>query len=264
MLQGRGALQDIDQVALFKPHVKWTQAVKRLRDLAPAIQKAFEVAQTGVPGPVFVECPVDLLYDEAVIREWYAAAAPKGSGVSNRVVRAYLNQHVRRLFAGSVGANVTTREVAAPAPTSQTIERTTLKIANAKRPLLIVGSQALVDARQADVTAQAIERIGIPVYLSGMARAAKLYARPTWSYLRACRQTSGSTMGAMCEEVHAWYLRTAAVSISIATVVLTSEQIAMQDCFCVSCPAHSQPITVDPGTNGRKHYWPGITNARRR
>jgi acetolactate synthase-1/2/3 large subunit len=170
MLQGRGALQDIDQVALFKPHVKWTQAVKRLRDLAPAIQKAFEVAQTGVPGPVFVECPVDLLYDEAVIREWYAAAAPKGSGVSNRVVRAYLNQHVRRLFAGSVGANVTTREVAAPAPTSQTIERTTLKIANAKRPLLIVGSQALVDARQADVTAQAIERIGIPVYLSGMAR----------------------------------------------------------------------------------------------
>jgi len=78
MLQGRGALQDINQMALFKPHVKWTRAVKRMCDLAPAIQEAFQQAQTGVPGPVFVECPVDLLYDEKVIRDWYAAAAPKG------------------------------------------------------------------------------------------------------------------------------------------------------------------------------------------
>ena len=29
LLQGRGALQDIDQLALFKPHVKWCKAVKR-------------------------------------------------------------------------------------------------------------------------------------------------------------------------------------------------------------------------------------------
>ena len=60
MLQGRGALQDIDQMALFRPHVKWTHAVKRVRDLAPAIQRAFQTARSGVPGPVFVECPVDL------------------------------------------------------------------------------------------------------------------------------------------------------------------------------------------------------------
>ncbi len=76
MLQDRGALQDIDQMALLKPHVKWARAVKRIRDLAPAVQEAFRQAQLGVPGPVFVECPVDLLYEESVIREWYAAAAP--------------------------------------------------------------------------------------------------------------------------------------------------------------------------------------------
>jgi thiamine pyrophosphate-dependent acetolactate synthase large subunit-like protein len=28
LLQGRGALQDIDQLALFRPHVKWSTAVK--------------------------------------------------------------------------------------------------------------------------------------------------------------------------------------------------------------------------------------------
>jgi thiamine pyrophosphate-dependent acetolactate synthase large subunit-like protein len=48
LLQGRGALQDIDQLALFKPHVKWSRAVKRVRDLAPALRKGFQVAQSGL------------------------------------------------------------------------------------------------------------------------------------------------------------------------------------------------------------------------
>jgi thiamine pyrophosphate-dependent acetolactate synthase large subunit-like protein len=97
-LKGRGALQDIDQMALFKPHVKWAQAVTRVRDLAPTLQRAFQIARSGVPGPVFVECPVDLLYDESVIREWYAASSPKGTGLADRVVGAYLQHRVRRLF----------------------------------------------------------------------------------------------------------------------------------------------------------------------
>jgi thiamine pyrophosphate-dependent acetolactate synthase large subunit-like protein len=170
MLQGRGALQDIDQMALFKPHVKWARAVKRRCDLAPVIHEAFKEARTGVPGPVFVECPVDLLYDETVIREWYAAAAPKGVGLSNRVMRAYLNWHARRLFAGVDAGDVPVIEVATPAPSPHVIKRVAQRIASAERPLLIVGSQAIVEAGQAAATAQAIERIGIPVYLSGMAR----------------------------------------------------------------------------------------------
>src|SRR5262249_62190091 len=77
LLKGRGALQDIDQMALFRPHVKEAIAVRRLRDLVPAFDRAFAVAASGVPGPVFVECPVDLLYDEGVVRQWYVA---KGAG----------------------------------------------------------------------------------------------------------------------------------------------------------------------------------------
>src|SRR5215207_1084790 len=67
-LQGRGALQDIAQKPLVEPHVKLFSKVMRVRDLGPAVERAFEVARSGVPGPVFVECPVDLLYDEASIR----------------------------------------------------------------------------------------------------------------------------------------------------------------------------------------------------
>ena len=169
-LQGRGALQDIDQMALFKPHVKWAKAVTRVRDLAPVLGKAFHMARSGVPGPVFVECPVDLLYDEAVIREWYAASTPKGKSLPDRFVRAYLNYQARRIFSAARTTDEAVLEVAPISPSPDVIARAAKRIAGAERPLLVVGSQVLVDAEQADAVAAAIERLGIPVYLSGMAR----------------------------------------------------------------------------------------------
>lgn len=171
MLQGRGALQDIDQLALFKPHVKWAEAVKRVRDLAPALQRAFEAAQSGVPGPVFVECPLDVLYDEAMIREWYEGATPKGKALGARVVRTYMNHHANRLFAGLDDLDTGFVADIRPQPPSQgAVSRAARELQKAKRPLLVVGSQALVTAQQAAKVADAIERLGIPVYLSGMAR----------------------------------------------------------------------------------------------
>src|SRR5512134_3648022 len=71
VLRGRGSLQDIDQQALMAPHVKWQGSARRVRELAPLLETAFAAARDGVPGPVFLECPVDLLYPEATAREWY-------------------------------------------------------------------------------------------------------------------------------------------------------------------------------------------------
>jgi len=86
-LQGRGALQDIDQRPLVAPHVKLFRKVVQVRGLGPALEEAFQVARSGVPGPVFVECPVDLLYDEASIRQWYTDAAGKGKGLADGALR---------------------------------------------------------------------------------------------------------------------------------------------------------------------------------
>lgn len=171
VLKGRGALQDIDQMALFKPHVKWATSVTRVRDLAPTVRKAFQIAQSGVPGPVFVECSVDLLYEESVIREWYTASTPQGSGLSDRAVRAYLNYKTKRLFAASdVTDDTDIIDVEALHPSGSDIARAIGRINKAERPVLVVGSQALVDGSQADAVAAAVEHIGMPVYLSGMAR----------------------------------------------------------------------------------------------
>ena len=122
-LQGRGALQDIDQGPVVAPFVKWAKRVRRVRDLAPAVAEALAVAREGVPGPVFVECPVDLLYDEKTIREWYADAAGKGTSIADRLKRLYLERHAARLFAKADQAPpAAPRAVVAPSATEAQVE----------------------------------------------------------------------------------------------------------------------------------------------
>ncbi len=170
-LQGRGALQDIDQRAVVAPHVKLVRQVRRVADLGPALTEAFTVAREGVPGPVFVECPVDLLYDEATIRQWYAEAGGRGKGFTDRLLRWYLGRHADRLFAGAaLPAVVRAREVRLPLAGGRALGRAAAALARAERPLLVVGSQALAQATNAARLAEALTRLGVPVYLSGMGR----------------------------------------------------------------------------------------------
>ena len=170
-LQGRGALQDIDQGPVVAPFVKWAKRMRRVRDLAPAVAEALAVARQGVPGPVFIECPVELLYDEKTIRQWYDDAAGKGSSIADRLTRFYLERHAARLFAKAGQAPpAPPRAVATPSATEAQVEAAAARLAAAERPLIVVGSQALVGADDPTRIADALSRLGAPVYLSGMAR----------------------------------------------------------------------------------------------
>lgn len=88
--QGRGSLQDIDQLSVLRPIVKcvacavvlhrvvvdhgqsltmdvwaggrYAASCSNVRDIVPTLRKAFQEAASGVPGPVFVEFPLDVLY----------------------------------------------------------------------------------------------------------------------------------------------------------------------------------------------------------
>lgn len=170
-LQGRGALQDIDQRPLVEPHVKRFFKLRRVRELGPAVADAFALARSGVPGPVFVECPVDLLYDEASIRQWYAEAAGKGRSLPERALRWYLNRHARRMFEGSQEVLVPgVQTVYLPRAGDAAVQAAAKALAKASQPLMVIGSQAVVRADQADRLASAVQQLGVPVYLSGMAR----------------------------------------------------------------------------------------------
>jgi acetolactate synthase-1/2/3 large subunit len=186
-LQGRGALQDIPQRPLIEPHVKLVKQVRRVADLGAAVEEALLTARSGVPGPVFVECPVDLLYDEKLIRGWYQEAAGKGPSTADRVLRWYLTRHADKMFEGSRQPYLArARDVETPLASEAALARAAAALMRAERPLMVIGSQALVDAASAAKVAAAVECLGVPTYLSGMARG--LLGRESPSQMRHARR----------------------------------------------------------------------------
>lgn len=170
VLKGRGSLQDIDQMALLRPHVKWAAAARRVAELPRLLERAFAEAQTGVPGPVFLECPIDLLYGEAEVRRLYGAAG-RGRGLAARATGLYLQAHLGYLFAGAQGAKAGPPVAApVPRPDSASVSRAAAALARARRPVMVIGAQALLEAAAAPELVRAVERLGVPVYLSGGAR----------------------------------------------------------------------------------------------
>jgi len=168
VLEGRGALQDIDQRALVASEVKWYRAVRRVRDLAPAVEEGLHRAREGTPGPVFVEVPVDLLYPEATVRQWYGLGA-SGGGLAGRLERVYLAHHLSRLFAsGSPGVTAAAPLVREPSAAETATAAGWL--GRAQRPVVVVGSQAVPSSADAEGVAGALRELGVPVFLSGMAR----------------------------------------------------------------------------------------------
>ena len=172
MLKGRGALQDIDQMSLMKPNVKWSAVINRVKEIVPTLERAFEVAQEGVPGPVFVECPIDILYDEELVRSWYGAKNKEPRNVRERIVRWYINNHANKLFAGkdSASFNNPKPNISYPIHSESQITKVVARLKSAAKPVLLAGSGAMMNPLKANELAAAVTRLGIPVFLSGMAR----------------------------------------------------------------------------------------------
>jgi len=53
--------QDADQSQIYRPFCKRVYRVERVEDLPRVMERAFYLAQTGRPGPVLVDIPMDLL-----------------------------------------------------------------------------------------------------------------------------------------------------------------------------------------------------------
>lgn len=68
--QGTGALQEMDQLAVVAPVVKWAARVDHPDRLAPTLERAFLLASTGAPGPVYVEVPEELTGGHDPGRPW--------------------------------------------------------------------------------------------------------------------------------------------------------------------------------------------------
>ncbi|XP_054254850.1 2-hydroxyacyl-CoA lyase 2 [Indicator indicator] len=168
--KGRGALQDIPQLPLFRTISKATFSVQAVRDIVPTLRQAIATAQSGTPGPVFVELPIDVLYPFHVVQKEIAGSkAPRG--LRGKVVQWYLQNYLRNLFAGAWDPrDMSPLPVKVPLATDQEVQRCAELLSRARRPLVLVGSQALLPPTPAQELRAALESLGVPCYLGGMAR----------------------------------------------------------------------------------------------
>ena len=145
--QDMGGLQDMAHVDLMKPITKWAVSVPNARRLGEYISNAFRVATTNVPGPVFLEMPLDFLFDNVDPKD---VVAPEKS-----------------------------RTEAGIGPDPRYVEKAFELIRAAERPVCLVGSQ-LFWSRRRDAYPDFVKTFGMPVYVNGQARGSLDPADPHW------------------------------------------------------------------------------------
>jgi len=175
LLKGRGALQDIDQLSLMDPITKWAVSIKKVHSIGPTVEKALDLAQEGVPGPVFIEVPIDVLYPEEMVREMFMSESgvKDAKNLSSKALELYMRGHLYRQFnQPHVSIIPPSRESLPPKPSAKSphVDKVASLLRKAERPALVIGSQALVNCRDPQRIADAVEALGVPTWLGGMAR----------------------------------------------------------------------------------------------
>lgn len=170
LFKGRGALQDIDQIAVMKSLVKWHVTIKSYKDLTK-VSEAFYRAKEGVPGPVFIELAIDLLWPVEMVKEMFGSGSKNlGKSFRGKIVKWWVERYARKTFAGADDFIV---PEPIPLPKKEFELAQIQKIAElvkiAKKPVMVISSQA-IEYRNVQEVVKAVEKMQIPVYLSGMAR----------------------------------------------------------------------------------------------
>ncbi len=175
LLKGRGALQDIDQISLMESITKWAVSLKTVHSIGPMVEKAFDLAQDGVPGPVFIEVPIDLLYAEDLVRDMFMneSGVKDAKNLGSKALELYLRGHLYRQFhQPHVNIVPPIRESLPPKPSLRGphVDKVASLLRNAERPALVIGSQALVNCRDPEPLADAVRTLRMPTWLGGTAR----------------------------------------------------------------------------------------------
>lgn len=126
------ALQgDFDQVAMVRPVTKWAERATSVEIIAPLATAAIRAMLQGAPGPAFLEIPIDVLFSEMDESEL---------SISERII-------------------IDSRS--APAPSD--VKRALMLLANAKRPVILAGSGAVL-SQCGEQLRTFVEAAQIPVY----------------------------------------------------------------------------------------------------
>jgi len=134
----QGALQELPMLDVLRPITKWARTVVQTRRMADYTAMAFREALAGRPGPVFIECPMDVL---------------------NGFVQA---DEVKLPAPGY-------RTSGKPVGDPKLVKRAAKLLAKAERPVIFAGTTVWWDDAAADLRGLA-EKLQAPVFLNGGGR----------------------------------------------------------------------------------------------
>ncbi len=133
--RGKYTLTELDQQALFKPVTKWNTVIDRAADIPSIVRRAFREATSGRPGAVHLGLPYDVQKDAVEESDMWGEPA-HGTYPSHRV-----------------------------APDPADVERAATTLAEAKRPVIVVGGGVVIAGAQGELQALA-ERLDAPVLVT--------------------------------------------------------------------------------------------------
>jgi thiamine pyrophosphate-dependent acetolactate synthase large subunit-like protein len=168
LLKGRGSLQDIDQISLLKTYVKSAISVSKARDVIPTLANAINIANSGVPGPVFVELPIDLLYPEHDIRKEHISKLPKAGHLA-KLMSWYVNRHLNDLFS-TKKSSIKVKPMKDFKLNQKKIDSAALSIVRAKKPVFVLGNQVTQNKEFLSMFLKSVKKLNVPTFTSGMAR----------------------------------------------------------------------------------------------
>uniref|UniRef100_A0A915LXB4 2-hydroxyacyl-CoA lyase 2 n=1 Tax=Meloidogyne javanica TaxID=6303 RepID=A0A915LXB4_MELJA len=170
LMKGKGALQDIDQIPIIQSMCKFTARIINVEDIVPTLREAISVSQSGTPGPVFIEFPLDVLQSyQEVLRDASLIKNPDTPEKQNFNESVY--QHIYRQFHNAwSNEEFGPLPVTIPKPNIEDITKIADILENAKRPLLLMGSQSTLPPLKTEQLVQIVNNLGIPTYLGGMSR----------------------------------------------------------------------------------------------
>ncbi|CDW55061.1 acetolactate synthase protein like [Trichuris trichiura] len=170
LLKGRGSLQDIDQIGIMKPVCKHVVSISRVRDIAPTLRKAIQIARSDVPGPVFVEIPVDALHPIHVV-EAEMKLNKKPNSIRGYLIHWFMELYLSRLFSDAwKPADVAPLPIKYKKASTSQVKKCCNLLTRSKQPLIIIGGQAMLLPDRIQDLVSALKVINVPCYCNGMAR----------------------------------------------------------------------------------------------
>lgn len=135
----KGTLQEMDHLEFMKPITKWARTVLEVKRIPEYVSIAFRHALAGRPGPVFLECPLDVIFNPVDESEVILPEPEKSRATSKTLGNPDLVEAAAELLAAS------------------------------QRPVVVAGNTVYWSQASHELQ-QFIEAIRAPVFLNSMGR----------------------------------------------------------------------------------------------